>query len=269
MIPGLRDGPSPTPKRTGSHSARPRRPARQAGTGGRGAGRRHPPAPRRALAWAPEMRPDAGPLAGPQWPGRDPRAWAGRPGAAGMARAGPGQAGIRGSLGRPRHPRAWRGSPDRPGSAGLGRPDGRCGNGSSGSRRTGLIGSSGHPAGRGAAAAASAYGATLGGRAAIQPAPSGVAGPVSASLTARSAPFRAGPRPATRPPRQAPGAPRPARRPAHRSLSVTQVRSRSPMYSLSGRISRLSACCSMTWAVHPAIRLTENTGVNSSVGMPR
>ena len=41
------------------------------------------------------------------------------------------------------------------------------------------------------------------------------------------------------------------------------------MYSLSGRISRLSACCSITWAVQPAIRLTEKTGVNRSVGMPR
>ncbi len=41
------------------------------------------------------------------------------------------------------------------------------------------------------------------------------------------------------------------------------------MYSLSGRISLLSACCSMTWAVQPAIRLTEKTAVNSSVGMPR
>ena len=59
------------------------------------------------------------------------------------------------------------------------------------------------------------------------------------------------------------------RRVRHRAASGTQVRSASPMYSLSGLISRLSACCSITWAVHPAIRLTEKTGVNRSVGIPR
>ncbi len=56
---------------------------------------------------------------------------------------------------------------------------------------------------------------------------------------------------------------------AHRAASGTQVRSAAPMYSLSGLISRLSACCSITCAVHPAILETENTGVNRSVGMPR
>jgi hypothetical protein len=55
----------------------------------------------------------------------------------------------------------------------------------------------------------------------------------------------------------------------HRAASGTHVRSASPMYSLSGLISRLSACCSITCAVHPAILETENTGVNRSVGMPR
>ena len=55
----------------------------------------------------------------------------------------------------------------------------------------------------------------------------------------------------------------------HCAASGTQVRSASPMYSLSGLISRLSACCSITCAVHPAILETENTGVNRSVGMPR
>ena len=59
------------------------------------------------------------------------------------------------------------------------------------------------------------------------------------------------------------------RRMLHRASSGTQLRPRSPMYSLSGLISRLSACCSMTCAVHPAIRLAEKTGVNRSVGMPR
>ncbi len=55
----------------------------------------------------------------------------------------------------------------------------------------------------------------------------------------------------------------------HRAASGTQVMPASPMYSLSGLISRLSACCSITCAVHPAILETENTGVNRSVGMPR
>ena len=242
--------------------------------GGR-ADRRHPPAgPGRALAWAPDERPDAGPLAGPQWPGRDPRARAGRQ-AADPRRLGrpgirgPGQAAAPARHCPPAGPRAGRARIRRPRRA---RP-GAAGMARAGLRRTGLSGQPAVPAGpRGSNSAASAYGATLGGGAAIQPAPSGVAAPVSASLTARSAPFRAGLRlrhPARR--GAAPGAPRAAAagRPAHRSLSVTQVRSRSPMYSLSGRISRLSACCSMTWAVHPAIRLTENTGVNRSVGMPR
>ena len=53
---------------------------------------------------------------------------------------------------------------------------------------------------------------------------------------------------------------------AHREY---QVSPRSPMYSLSGRISLLSACCSITCAVQPAIRLTEKTPVNRSVGIPR
>jgi hypothetical protein len=55
----------------------------------------------------------------------------------------------------------------------------------------------------------------------------------------------------------------------NRSSIGVQFWSRSPMYSLSGRINRLSACCSITWAVHPAIRLIEKTGVNRSVGIPR
>ena len=54
-----------------------------------------------------------------------------------------------------------------------------------------------------------------------------------------------------------------------RSAIATNARTGSPMYSLSGRMSRLSACCSMTCAVQPAIRLTAKTGVNRSVGMPR
>src|SRR5215467_317394 len=56
---------------------------------------------------------------------------------------------------------------------------------------------------------------------------------------------------------------------AHLAASGTQARPASPMYSLSGLISLLSACCSITCAVQPAIRLTENTGVKRSVGMPR
>jgi len=55
----------------------------------------------------------------------------------------------------------------------------------------------------------------------------------------------------------------------HRASIGTQPRPLSPMYSLSGLISLLSACCSMTCAVQPAIRLAEKTGVNRSVGMPR
>jgi hypothetical protein len=61
----------------------------------------------------------------------------------------------------------------------------------------------------------------------------------------------------------------PAGRMPHRWSSGVQVRPRSPTYSLSGRISRLSACCSITCAVQPAIRLTEKTDVNRSVGMRR
>ena len=56
--------------------------------------------------------------------------------------------------------------------------------------------------------------------------------------------------------------------PGHRASIGTHVRPYSPMYSLSGRISRLSACCSMTCAVQPAIREMANTGVNRSVGIP-
>ena len=54
----------------------------------------------------------------------------------------------------------------------------------------------------------------------------------------------------------------------HRSPIGTHRWSVRPMYSLSGRMSRLSACCSMTWAVQPDIREMANTGVNRSVGMP-
>jgi hypothetical protein len=56
---------------------------------------------------------------------------------------------------------------------------------------------------------------------------------------------------------------------SHLASIGIQLSPLSPMYSLSGLISRLSACCSMMWAVQPAIRLTEKTGVNKSVGMPR
>jgi hypothetical protein len=44
---------------------------------------------------------------------------------------------------------------------------------------------------------------------------------------------------------------------------------RGPMYSESGRISRLSASCSRTCADHPLIRLAANTQVIRSVGIPR
>ena len=42
-----------------------------------------------------------------------------------------------------------------------------------------------------------------------------------------------------------------------------------PTYWLWGRISRLSASCSRTWAVQPAARAMAKIGVNKSVGMPR
>ena len=53
-----------------------------------------------------------------------------------------------------------------------------------------------------------------------------------------------------------------------RSSIGTQRWSRGPMYSESGRITRLSAYCSRTCAVHPAIRAIAKIGVMRSVGMP-
>src|SRR5205814_7830965 len=41
-----------------------------------------------------------------------------------------------------------------------------------------------------------------------------------------------------------------------------------PTYSLCGRIKRLSASCSSTWAVQPAVRAMANKGVKRSVGIP-
>ena len=76
--------------------------------------------------------------------------------------------------------------------------------------------------------------------------------------TGRSGTLAAGPVPDRRAPRV-----------PHRESSGIQVRVPSPMYSLSGLISRLSACCSMTCAVQPAILEMEKTGVKRSVGMHR
>ncbi len=41
-----------------------------------------------------------------------------------------------------------------------------------------------------------------------------------------------------------------------------------PTYSRSGRMRRLSAACSIAWAVQPAVRATANVGVNRSRGSP-
>ena len=41
-----------------------------------------------------------------------------------------------------------------------------------------------------------------------------------------------------------------------------------PVYKDSGRISRLSPCCSMTWAHQPVIRLATKIGVYCGTGMP-
>ena len=48
----------------------------------------------------------------------------------------------------------------------------------------------------------------------------------------------------------------------------TKTRFRGPTYSARGRINRLSAYCSSTWADHPLMRLTAKTGVNRSIGIP-
>src|SRR5208283_4540419 len=42
-----------------------------------------------------------------------------------------------------------------------------------------------------------------------------------------------------------------------------------PVYSARGRISLLFRYCSRIWAVQPDMRLTANTGVNRSTGMPK
>ena len=42
-----------------------------------------------------------------------------------------------------------------------------------------------------------------------------------------------------------------------------------PVYSARGRISRLLAYCSRTWAVQPDVRLTAKIGVYSATGIPR
>ncbi len=49
----------------------------------------------------------------------------------------------------------------------------------------------------------------------------------------------------------------------------TQARARGPTYSARGRMRRLSSCCSMMLAVHPATRPAAMTGVKRSTGMPR
>jgi hypothetical protein len=53
-----------------------------------------------------------------------------------------------------------------------------------------------------------------------------------------------------------------------RSSNGTQCWSRGPTYSEPGRITRLSAYCSRTCAVHPAMRARAKIGVIRSVGMP-
>src|SRR6185503_3875 len=45
-------------------------------------------------------------------------------------------------------------------------------------------------------------------------------------------------------------------------------RSGGPMYSSSGRMSRLSVCCSMTWAIQPGARLAAKIAVNRSMSKP-
>ena len=55
---------------------------------------------------------------------------------------------------------------------------------------------------------------------------------------------------------------------AYRSESGTNGRSSGPMYSAVGRISLLSASCSMTCAAQPARRAITNTGVNNRCSMP-
>jgi hypothetical protein len=56
---------------------------------------------------------------------------------------------------------------------------------------------------------------------------------------------------------------------ATRSRSGTNVSPISPMYLEVGRISRLSAYCSMIWATQPAVLAAANTVVKYSGGMPK
>ncbi len=60
----------------------------------------------------------------------------------------------------------------------------------------------------------------------------------------------------------------PATRCYRRSSGVNGCGCSGPTYSARGRMSRLFAYCSSTWAVQPAMRLTAKTGVNSSMGIP-
>jgi hypothetical protein len=46
------------------------------------------------------------------------------------------------------------------------------------------------------------------------------------------------------------------------------ARSGGPTYRLSGRISELACCCSITCAVQPVIRLSTNSGVNCGMSKP-
>ena len=65
-------------------------------------------------------------------------------------------------------------------------------------------------------------------------------------------------------------APPPGREPrlAHRSASGTGFRGSGPMYSDCGRMRRLLALCSSTWADQPATRDTAKVGGKYSFGRP-
>gem|GEM_PF-2033855 len=54
----------------------------------------------------------------------------------------------------------------------------------------------------------------------------------------------------------------------HRLSMGTTFRSRGPVYSVSGRISRLLATCSRTFADHPTLRLAAKVAVKRSGGKP-
>ena len=54
----------------------------------------------------------------------------------------------------------------------------------------------------------------------------------------------------------------------HRWSIRTYLRLGGPVYSDSGRMRRLLAYCSRSWAVQPAIRLIAKSGVNWSIGIP-